>query len=258
MICFCFIMRLKDITFTSEICHLCVWKSFLISFSSEFNAGVSLTSKLRGLCFYALTSILALFLVVVMFVGHPFVLLFDPYKRKFHHHVAKIWASLTVKPFFSIDIEGLENLPPSETAAVYVSNHQSFLDTYTLLTLGRSFKLISKTSIFLIPVIGWAMYMMGTIPLKRMDSVSHLVLFVLYFILTLKHLSTWFHSYVVGNILEGYNFNNYLMKECLKRCMDLLRKGGSVFFFPEGTRRDGDVGSFKVCGHHFWTLLWAN
>lgn len=41
------------------------------------------------------------------------------------------------------------------------------------------------------------------------------------------------------------------MKECLKRCMDLLRKGGSVFFFPEGTRRDGDVGSFKVCGHHF-------
>lgn len=34
--------------------------------------------------------------------------------------------------------------------------------------------------------------------------------------------------------------------ECLKRCMDLVKKGASVFFFPEGTRsKDGKLGAFK-------------
>ncbi|XP_058085807.1 1-acyl-sn-glycerol-3-phosphate acyltransferase BAT2, chloroplastic-like isoform X2 [Magnolia sinica] len=125
-----------------------------------------------------------------------------------HHVIAKIWASLTVAPFFKVEFEGLENLPPSDSPAVYVSNHQSFLDIYTVLILGRSFKFISKTDIFIIPIIGWAMFLMGLIPLRRMDSRSQL--------------------------------------ECFKRCMDLVRKGASVFFFPEGTRsKDGKLSAFK-------------
>lgn len=40
------------------------------------------------------------------------------------------------------------------------------------------------------------------------------------------------------------------MKDCLKRCMELIRKGASVFFFPEGTRsKDGKLGTFKVSKH---------
>lgn len=132
-------------------------------------------SKVRGICFYAVTAVVAIFLIVLMLVGHPFVLLLDRYRRKFHHFIAKLWATLTVSPFLKLEIEGLENLPSSDTPAVYVSNHQSFLDIYTLLTLGKSFKFISKTGIFLFPVIGWAMSMMGVIPLKRMDSRSQLV-----------------------------------------------------------------------------------
>lgn len=112
---------------------------------------------------------------MVMLVAHPFVLLFDQYHRKAHHLIAKIWALLTVTLFLKIEVEGVENLPSPDTAAVYVSNHQSFLDTYTLLTLGRSFKFISKTAIFLFPVVGWAMFLMGVIPLQRMDSRSQLV-----------------------------------------------------------------------------------
>ncbi|KAJ4957768.1 hypothetical protein NE237_024879 [Protea cynaroides] len=167
-----------------------------------------LGSKVRGICFYAVTAVAAIFLVVLMFVAHPFVSLFDRYRRKVHHLIAKIWATLTVLPFLKVEFEGLENLPPPETPAVYVSNHQSFLDIYTLLLLGRSFKFISKTGIFLFPVVGWAMFLLGTIPLKRMDSKSQL--------------------------------------DCLKRCMDLVKKGASVFFFPEGTRsRDGKMGAFK-------------
>ncbi|KAF3450181.1 hypothetical protein FNV43_RR06261 [Rhamnella rubrinervis] len=170
----------------------------------ELNMG----SKIRGICFYAVTSFVAIFLFVLMLMMHPFVLLLDRYRRKAQHFIAKIWATLTVSPFFNIKFVGLENLPPPDTPAVYVSNHQSFLDIYTLLTLGRTFKFISKTSIFLYPVIGWAMFLLGIIPLKRMDNRSQL--------------------------------------DCLKRCMDLLRTGASVFFFPEGTRsKDGKLGAFK-------------
>ncbi|XP_062157609.1 1-acyl-sn-glycerol-3-phosphate acyltransferase BAT2, chloroplastic-like isoform X1 [Alnus glutinosa] len=171
---------------------------------SEYKLG----SKVRGMCFYAVTAVNAIFLFVLMMVAHPFVLLFDRYRRRFHHFVAKTWATFTVTPFFKIKYEGLENLPPPDIPAVYVSNHQSFLDIYCLLTLGRSFKLISKTSIFLYPIIGWAMFLMGVIPLKRLDVRSQL--------------------------------------DCLKRCMDLMVKGASVFFFPEGTRsKDGKLGAFK-------------
>ncbi|XP_024922981.3 1-acyl-sn-glycerol-3-phosphate acyltransferase BAT2, chloroplastic isoform X2 [Ziziphus jujuba] len=169
---------------------------------------LNLGSKVRGICFYAVTAFVAIFSFVLMLIAHPFVLLLDQYRRKAQHFIAKIWAILTVSPFFKIKVEGLENLPPPDTPAVYVSNHQSFLDIYTLLTLGRPFNFISKTSIFLFPIIGWAMFLLGVIPLKRMDSRSQL--------------------------------------DCLKRCMDLLKKGASVFFFPEGTRsKDGKLGAFK-------------
>ncbi|VVB10956.1 unnamed protein product [Arabis nemorensis] len=169
---------------------------------------IKLSSRLRGICFCVVAAVSAIFLIVLMFIGHPFVLLFDRYRRKFHHFIAKLWASISIYPFYKIDIEGLENLPSSDTPAVYVSNHQSFLDIYTLLSLGKSFKFISKTGIFVIPVIGWAMSMMGVVPLKRMDPRSQV--------------------------------------DCLKRCMELVKKGASVFFFPEGTRsKDGRLGPFK-------------
>lgn len=143
-----------------------------------FVAEIQFTSRIRGILFYAVTSFVAIFLFMLMVAAHPFVLLFDRYRRKTHHLIAKTWSLLTVSPFFAIEFEGLENLPPPETPAIYVSNHQSFLDIYTLLTLGRSFKFISKTSIFLFPVIGWAMYFLGTIPLKRMDSRSQMVHYI--------------------------------------------------------------------------------
>ncbi|EPS57682.1 hypothetical protein M569_17135, partial [Genlisea aurea] len=164
--------------------------------------------KIRGLLFYAVTACSAVLLIIPMILQHPFVLIFDRYRRKAQFLIAGIWASLTLFPFVKIEYEGLENLPSPDTPAVYVSNHQSFLDIYTLLTLRRSFKFISKTSIFLYPIIGWAMSLLGMIPLKRMDSRSQL--------------------------------------DCLKQCIALISKGASVFFFPEGTRsKDGKVAAFK-------------
>lgn len=171
---------------------------------TEFQIG----SNVRGFCFYSVAAFVAMFLFPLMIVVHPFVLLFDRYRRKAQHLVAKIWATLAVYPFLKIEFEGLENMPSPDTPAVYVSNHQSFLDIYAILILGRSFKFISKVGIFVIPIIGWAMYLLGTIPLKRKSSRSQV--------------------------------------DCIRRCRDLLSKGASVFFFPEGTRsRDGKMGVFK-------------
>lgn len=176
--------------------------------STEALPGLQVSSRVRGFCFYLVTAATAIFLFVAMVAVHPLVLLFDRYRRRAQHYIAKIWATLTISMFYKLEVVGMENLPPNSSPAVYVANHQSFLDIYTLLTLGRCFKFISKTSIFMFPIIGWAMYLLGMIPLRRMDSRSQL--------------------------------------DCLKRCVDLVGKGGSVFFFPEGTRsRDGKLGVFK-------------
>ncbi|CAI9265402.1 unnamed protein product [Lactuca saligna] len=196
--------RLKSIVVRSEIAGTGSPGSSYSYQLSEFNLG----SKLRGICFYSVTSFIAIFLFMIMLIAHPFVLFRDQYQRKFHNFIAKIWASMTITPFFRLKIQGSENLPPQNSPAIYVSNHQSFLDIYTLLTLGRNFKFVSKTAIFLFPVVGWAMFLMGTIPLNRMDRKSQL--------------------------------------QTLKRCMELVKNGGSVFFFPEGTRsKDGSLGTFK-------------
>ena len=123
-----------------------------------------------------MTAIASIPLFVAMVLVHPFVMLFDRYRRRAQHLIAQVWASVSIAPFYRFELEGLENLPSWDVPAVYVSNHQSFLDIYTLLTLGRNFKFISKTAIFVIPIIGWAMFLMGMIPLRRMDSRSQLVL----------------------------------------------------------------------------------
>jgi 1-acyl-sn-glycerol-3-phosphate acyltransferase len=121
----------------------------------------------------------------------------------------QVWATLTTIFFYKTKIVGWENLPGPDEGAVYVANHQSFLDIYTLFQLGRPFKFISKTSNFLIPIIGWSMYLTGHVPLKRMDKRSQM--------------------------------------ECLKTCLELVKQGVSVLFFPEGTRSvDGKMAAFKV------------
>lgn len=38
-----------------------------------------------------------------------------------------VWAKLTTMLYYPVTIVGLENLPPSNQPAVYVSNHLSFL-----------------------------------------------------------------------------------------------------------------------------------
>lgn len=129
-------------------------------------------------------------------------------RRRAEHVVNTLWAKLTTMLYYPVKITGLENLPGPNEPAVFVSNHESFLDIYTLFHLDRDFKFISKTSNFLIPIIGWSMFLTGHVMINRVDRRSQL--------------------------------------ECLKECGKLLQNGASVLFFPEGTRsKDGKMHAFK-------------
>jgi 1-acyl-sn-glycerol-3-phosphate acyltransferase len=162
----------------------------------------------RGLAFYITTFAFAVPLFVFMLAIFPFVMIFDKFRRRGEHIINNFWAKLTTVFYYPIEIVGTENLPSPNQAAVYVSNHLSFLDIYTLFHLNRDFKFISKTSNFLIPIIGWSMFLTGHVMINRIDRRSQL--------------------------------------ECLKQCGELLKQGASVLFFPEGTRsNDGRLYSFK-------------
>lgn len=173
-----------------------------------------MVARIRGLLFYLWTFTLALPLFATMLIQAPVVALVDKHRRLAQHFVNDIWAKLSTSLFYTVQVEGRENLPPPEQPAVYVANHQSFLDIFTLFHLNRPFKFISKTSIFFIPIIGWSMFMTGHVGLNRMDKRSQMA--------------------------------------CLTSCRQLLQQGASVLFFPEGTRatdmclQDFKKGAFSV------------
>ena len=169
---------------------------------------LSVIAIARAMCFYLVTFTLALPLFAAMCAMFPFTYLTDKYRRYALSFVNDIWAVISTGLFFKVEVIGKENLPPADAGAVYVANHASYLDIYSLFHLRRPFKFISKVSNFIIPIIGWSMYMTGHIALKRTDRKSQM--------------------------------------KTLKDCRELLQKDCPVLFFPEGTRSpDGNMGDFK-------------
>jgi len=176
--------------------------------SDASSSGVSLGSRIRAIAFFATSFTLAIPLICIMALMFPFCWVFDRTRRSALSFVNDVWATVSTSLFFPVKVSGRENLPPANKAAVYVANHASFMDIYSMFHLRRPFKFISKTSNFLIPVIGWSMFLTGHVPLKRMERRSQM--------------------------------------ETLKKCRDMLADGGSVLFFPEGTRSvDGTMAPFK-------------
>jgi 1-acyl-sn-glycerol-3-phosphate acyltransferase len=181
------------------------------SFSSGGGLGAllwELFARARALAFAAVTFALAVPLFGAMAAAFPPVYALDRQRRRAEHAFNALWARASTLLFYRVAVEGREHLPPPGEPVVFVANHQSFLDIYTLFHLGRDFKFISKASVFLVPLIGWSMFMTGHVGLKRTDKRSQL--------------------------------------ECLKACGELLKAGASVLFFPEGTRSaDGRMHGFK-------------
>jgi 1-acyl-sn-glycerol-3-phosphate acyltransferase len=136
--------------------------------------------------------------------------LFDPKRRRLVDWVIHLWAkmamlTMTYKP----TVRGKENLPPASEAVMYIPNHCSYLDIFTLSGfLPRPFKYVSKIEVLRIPLIGWAMRLAGHIAIMRTDKRSQLQTF--------------------------------------KDTVQALQDGNSVVTFAEGTRsKDGRLAAFK-------------
>ncbi|MCE9596588.1 MAG: 1-acyl-sn-glycerol-3-phosphate acyltransferase [Spirochaetia bacterium] len=125
------------------------------------------------------------------------------------HQFTCFWASLYTwfNPFWSVSVVNRTRIDPKSTYMM-VSNHQSMVDIFALFRTFFHFKWVSKIENFKFPFVGWNMYLNKYIPIHR------------------------------GSVKGG--------AEMMRVCEATLRKGSSLFIFPEGTRSlNGELGIFK-------------
>ena len=129
-------------------------------------------------------------------------------KGRLAHGITRQWARLVlIGCGVDVSLSGLENLPAGP--AVFAANHGSALDIPILFGyLPVGFRIIHKRSLYLLPIIGWYLWLAGHIGIDR------------------------------GNPFKA--------RKSLDAAAERMRGGTSFVVFPEGTRsRDGGVGLFK-------------
>jgi len=111
--------------------------------------------SLLGIAFLLMTAFWAVVLFVFMLAAHPFVKVFDEKKRRFHDLVATNWAKLCMASVGCVPkVIGAAHLPDANESSIYVANHQSYTDIFSLGWLNRRLKFVSKIEILRIPIIG--------------------------------------------------------------------------------------------------------
>lgn len=143
-------------------------------------------------------------------IFYPLGILFDR-THSWMHSLSRWWAKFAVycTPLHKLKIEGLQNIEPGRHYVI-VANHQSMLDILLVLAaLPLHYKFIAKKELFIWPFIGWHMGLSGYIPIDREDP-------------------------------EG-------RKAAFLAAQQVLVRGVSVLFYPEGTRSpDGEIRNFKM------------
>jgi len=140
--------------------------------------------------------------------------IFDNTGRLIHIYAAVPWAKTILWVCgVRLDVQGTENVD-SNLPAVYVSNHQSAFDIFTILAgVPVPFKFLLKKELMRIPFLGWAM--------KRARYIS----------------------------IDRGNHRKAL--KSMREASDRIRNGASILVFAEGTRsEDGNIKSFKKGGFH--------
>lgn len=113
---------------------------------------------------------------------------------------------MRLSPGWSFEIEGKEKLPKDHSAVV-ISNHQSFMDMPMHANLPFDYKWVSRSELFMIPIMGWFMKMTKQISIDRGKGSA---------------------------------------PDLIKQAVPILKDGISVIIFPEGTRsRDNEIKKFK-------------
>src|SRR3954471_19459515 len=116
-------------------------------------------------------------------------------------------AMATLNPLWRFRYSGTMPQNPRRPYVV-VSNHESFADILLISHLPWEMKWLSKAELFRIPVMGWMMWLVGDIPVKRGFGPSAV--------------------------------------EAMERCRTVLNRRVSVMIFPEGTRsRTAELLPFK-------------
>lgn len=124
------------------------------------------------------------------------------------HAIARFWARLHLSVSgIKVFIKGVENIP--EPPCIFMCNHQSALDIYSLLAkMPLSFRWVAKRELFSIPFLGWAMKKAGYISLDR------------------------------ENPREAI--------KAINKAAEKIKEGTTLIIFPEGTRSlDGKLLPFK-------------
>lgn len=117
---------------------------------------------------------------------------------------SSFWASLYIwcMPVWSVRIIDRYKMDMKKSYVI-VSNHQSQLDILVIYRLFFPFRWVSKAEVFMLPFIGWNMFLNGYIRLKR------------------------------GNKQSVLNMMN--------QCEHLLEQNISIMVFPEGTRSENGI-----------------
>jgi len=155
---------------------------------------------------YFFTSAILLYLSSLVLL--PYCFLFDK-NRRLLSYLACVWGYHFVRlnPGWRCHFEGLENFSAGQTYII-VANHQSIVDVFVLSGLARSFKWVSKESLFKLPFFGWNMHLKKDIAIQRGDMSS--------------------------------------IKAMLATCSEWLKKGETILMFPEGTRSEtGEMIAFR-------------
>lgn len=167
----------------------------------------SVGAFLFSLYLWTLVVLVTLFfstLIILSAVLHPW----DP-ERRIAHKLGVFWGVTLSKlnPFWRLEIVGRKKIRKDQSH-VLVANHASLADIICLFALDHQYKWLAKKSLFSIPFLGWAMQVMGYIPLERGQQQS--------------------------------------IKKSYQCSLWWLQKSISILIFPEGTRsRTGEMGRFK-------------
>lgn len=163
------------------------------------------------MCLLLFVSILSLLSSVLQIILWPILRILDP-NQAYNQRLNGFLCELGCLPFFSIQVNGLENFP-TDRGCIMVANHQSALDAFIFTAMAHiNFKVIFKSEILFYPGIGSAMWLAGHLPLKRGDKNSGAAV--------------------------------------MAKTKQLLSEGVSVLYFPEATRKidvsKSPIGPFKA------------
>ncbi len=161
----------------------------------------------RSLFFYTVftisTIILGITAIVSTYVTH---------NSNWAHLVGRFWGNLNLwAAGVKVRVKGFENLDRHH-AYVFLSNHQSLFDIFTLLgKLRVQFRWLAKEELFRLFILGPAMRAAGYVPIDRTDRKKAV--------------------------------------ESLHQAAERVKNGTSIVIFPEGTRsQDGVLREFKKGG----------